>query len=258
MKKLLFLLFLLPLFISCDEIKEEDRYIETGPVTVARKVLLEEFTGQMCTNCPQAHAIIERLQEQYGEDLVVVSIHAMKNVFGIPRPIGLMEEEGDEYAARWGINALPEGVVDRNSGALEMDKWSTVIREDLEISTPVELDLAAQLSEDGSKIEIFTTIVSSEAMTGALQLWIVENNIVTFQLDGGTILGDYIHNNVFRGCVNGLWGENLPLDKGVVKYVSNEISVQEYWNLDNVDIVGFYYNDQGVKQVERTRLATKD
>lgn len=253
MKKLLSLLVLAPLFMSCDNIDEADRYIDTGPVEVSRKVLLEEFTGQRCTNCPDAHQIIESLEEQYGDNLIVVSIHA--GPFGIAREDdGLMQEEGDTYANRWGISAYPAGVVDRNSGVETMDQWASTVRTDLEKMTDLQMELEAQLNSDGSKIEVFTTLVSSENLSGSLQLWVVENGIIGFQIYGRDRLYDYEHNNVFRACVNGVWGQELPLSKGVVEYESNEIAVDPEWNLDNIRIVGFYYNNSGVIQVERCSL----
>ena len=61
---------------ACDEIAEGDRYLEMPAVESRRAVLLEEFTGQMCTNCPEAQRRISSMKEQYGDQLVVVGIHA--------------------------------------------------------------------------------------------------------------------------------------------------------------------------------------
>ena len=240
-------------FAACDNIDEADRYIETGPVEVARKVLLEEFTGQQCTNCPDAHRIIESLEEQYGDALIVVSIHAGE--FGIKYPVGLMQEEGNTYADRWNIAAYPAGVVDRTGSAMKMGEWATAIREDIGKTTELQLSLEAQLSSDQKKIEVFTTMVSPEALSGSLQLWVVENGIVAYQLDGDKNVMDYVHNNVFRACVNGLWGQEIPLQANEVKYESNTIDVDARWKLENVDIVGFYYNSTGVVQVEKCTLS---
>lgn len=252
MKKFLYILPLLAFLTACD-IDEEDRYIETGPVNVERKVLLEEFTGQTCTNCPDAHKIIENLEEQYGDDLIVVSIHA--GHFGIMKPYGLMQEEGDTYANRWNITAYPAGVINRNSGVENMSQWSATIMEDFKQTTDLQLSLEAQLSDDGKKIEVFTTMVSPDNLQGSLQLWVVENGITALQFDGNDVRMDYVHNNVFRGCVNGVWGEEIPLAGGVIKYVSNEVALDEEWVVDNLRIVGFYYNTSGVVQVERCKIA---
>lgn len=253
MKKLLFLIPLLYALTACDAVGEDERYIETDEVEVARRVLLEEFTGQLCVNCPAAHKIIESLQEQYGDDLIVVSIHAGN--FGIPSPAGLMQPVGDEYAAHWDIKSYPQGVVDRTSGAETMDKWAATIREDLSKDTDLQLNLQANLSADKKAINITTEMFTSVALEGSLQLWVVESGIVAYQLDGRDRIPDYVHNNVFRACVNGVWGENIPLAAHEVKTVNNAIEVENLWNTDNLAIVGFYYNNaSGVIQVSRAQV----
>lgn len=253
MRKLLYLLAFLPFLTACDNVSEDDRYIDMGDVVSQRNVLLEEFTGQRCTNCPDAHAVIEQLEHQYGDNLIVVSIHAGN--FGIKAPYGLMQEEGDEYASRWGITAYPAGVVDRTGSVLDYNSFAAAVRTDMLKTTDLELSLKAQLSSDRKNIEVFTTMVTPQNLEGALQLWVVENGIVAFQIDGDINRTDYVHNNVFRACINGLWGENMSLRSNEVKYVSNEIAVDDTWNLDNIRIVGLYYNNaEGVIQVERCAL----
>ena len=253
LKNLLFLLGTLPFLGSCDDIKEDDRYIETGPVEVGRKVLLEEFTGQRCPNCPAGHEIIENLEEQYGDNLIAVSIHAGN--LAVKAPLGLRQEEGDIYNNYWNISSWPAGVVDRNSGVLDRNKWASAVRDDIKKTTELQISLEAQLNEEGSEIEIFTTMVTSRPLQGSLQLWVVENNIVAYQIDGKETIMDYVHNNVFRQCVNGQWGEEIPLESNVVKYVSNTVPVDEFWRVENVGIVGFYYNSTGVIQVERCAVS---
>lgn len=258
MKKLIYLLPLIPFFTSCDQVDENDRYIEAGEIQVERRVLLEEFTGQHCTNCPEAHAVIERLEEQYGEDLIVVSIHA--GTFALPSPFGLMQEEGDTYAARWNITAYPAGVVDRTGSQMTMDAWASAIRSEYGKETDLEVDLEATLSEDGATIYVTTNLLSSSAVSGSLQLWVVENGIVAQQYDGDETKNDYVHNNVFRGCVNGLWGEEVKLNAGSPQKFDNSVAVVttgtpvSKWNVENLYIVGFVYNDSGVIQVNKTKV----
>lgn len=253
MKKFLLGLPLIIALSACDTVGENDRYIEADEIEVARKVLLEEFTGQRCTNCPAAHAVIEKLQEQYGEDLVVVSIHAGN--FGIPEEDGgLMQEEGDEYAAHWGISAYPCGVVDRNSGVLNSDAWAASIRDDMGKETSLDIGIEAYASGDLKEISIDVRMATSAKVEGKLQLWVVENDIIGFQIDGNNRLNDYEHNNVFRDCVNGLWGESVTLLPQTDYKESYTIAVNEEWDVDNLFIVGFIYDNSGVLQVERVAV----
>ena len=40
---------------SCANVDEGDRYIKVESSDAKRAVLVEEFTGQKCINCPEAH-----------------------------------------------------------------------------------------------------------------------------------------------------------------------------------------------------------
>ena len=251
MKKLLIFLAAIPFFISCDNIGEDERYITVEGVKAERRVLLQEFTGQRCVNCPAAHQVIEKLEEQYGEDLIVVSIHAGQ--FGIKAPAGLMQVEGDEYASRWNVTTYPCGVIDMTGGVLNSDSWATAIRNDLEKPTDLEIDIEAYVIDNNS-INITTNMAASESVAGSMILWVVENGIVTLQLDGEVTRTDYVHNNVFRACVNGVWGQPVKIAPREEFTVNSSIAIDSKWNLDNIYIVGYVYNDSGVIQVNRCKV----
>ena len=69
-KKILLFTFLTLSISACTEI---------APVVPAlgdRKVLVEEFTGVRCVNCPAGASELDNLRGIYGDRLVVVSVHA--------------------------------------------------------------------------------------------------------------------------------------------------------------------------------------
>ena len=67
---------------ACSHIDESDRLIYVKPADVKRRVLLEDFTGQRCVNCPKASDEIKALQEQYGEDRIIqlMASHASQSM----------------------------------------------------------------------------------------------------------------------------------------------------------------------------------
>jgi thiol-disulfide isomerase/thioredoxin len=67
---------------SCDKI--EPPYRQGGVVTAERKVLLEDYTGSRCVNCPSAARIAHDLKQVYGENLIVLGIHT--GFFAFPFP----------------------------------------------------------------------------------------------------------------------------------------------------------------------------
>lgn len=252
MKKLLYILpATLLLMASCEDIGEDNRYIEVEPIKAERRVLLEEFTGQLCTNCPDAHAIIEKLEEQYGPDLIVVSIHAGQGN-AIAAPAGLMQPVGNEYAARWGVSSYPCGVVDRTGGVLSRDAWAAAIRTDMAKETTADIQVSA--TQIGDSIAVTSLISSSLPLDASLQLWVTEDSIVAFQIDNGKRVPDYVHNNVFRACVNGTWGQPIDVAPNVYYTATDTIAIEEDWNPDHLHIVGFIFDDSGVIQADKTKL----
>lgn len=263
--KSLYIAASLSLILSgCSGIAEDDRYIEVEATKAERTVLLEDFTGQNCVNCPAAHRTIEALEEQYGSHLIAVSIHA--GHFGIAatnkRYTGLMQEEGQAYNDRYGIEDYPKGVVDGKTPSLNADQWASAIYDDISQATPLVIDVEAALSSDGSNIDISCSLKSSEAIEGNLVVWVIESSIIARQDDANGRIPDYVHNNVFRACVNGLDGDKVKLLPDNAQTETYSIAVKntdtEKWNPENLAIVAFVSNGSGVVQAAKTNVNTNN
>ena len=245
-------------FTSCDEIDENERYIELPAAEVQRKVLLEDYTGQMCTNCPDAHRLIASMQAQYPGQVIAVAIHA--GSFGIlegsnPKILGLMQPEGNEYATHFGIDAYPSAVINRVGGAIAtMTDWSAAVRNEIEKESHLDIELGAEILSDGT-LSIAGTLIPSADINGKLQIWVTENGISAMQIDNGKPITDYVHNHVYRTSVTDLWGDAVSLKSGIYKEFAYQITTKENWNKANLHIVAFVYNDKdGVFQVEECKV----
>lgn len=109
---------------------------------------------------------------------------------------------------------------------------------------------------DGDQFEINTLIHGVDGDTqGKLQLWIVEDNVTAFQMmPDGTRNDNYIHQHVFRAAVNGDWGEDVSVKEGYDLLNANTFTVSSEWKLENLSVVAFVYNDNGVLQVTKTKI----
>lgn len=245
---------------SCNDISADDRFIEVPAVEARRTVLLEEFTGQKCINCPDAHIVIAQLAEQYPDNFIPVSIHAGGNAFSYGEGqfssiVGLRLEEGEQYSAEAGVLSYPAGVLDRRSGVQTMDKWPALLREELERSARMDIAVKATLSPSDGNITINAEVIPYEAVDGNLQLWIVENGIVARQiLSSGSYDKDYVHNHVFRGSVNGHDGEPVVLKPNISQSFTYSLTPKENWNTDNLGVVAFVYSTDGVEQAAHTKI----
>ena len=92
-------------------------------------------------------------------------------------------------------------------------------------------------------------------ITGSLQVWLVEDSVVSVQLLTGNVQDyEYIHNHVFRATVNGQMGEDISIIQGerVEREFTYEIS--QDWKPENMSVVAFVYNNTGVLQTVKAKL----
>lgn len=254
------------LLCACDNVDIADRFIETDPVVPARAVLLEDFTGQNCLNCPDAHERITALVEQYGDNIIPVSVHAGGLAISVDRTnfeynyVGLMTPEGSEYDTRYNsFQSWPAGTVNRGS-TLSHTGWAAAVRAALEEEADIAIELSA--ITDGSQILTEVTLRPSANLKGRLQLWVLEDGIVARQkLPDSSYDQEYVHNHVLRAAINGIWGEEMSLTSGIHSTLNHSIPLRdtdkERWNPDNLSVVAFFYNDSGVLQATRAKV-TRD
>ena len=278
MSKQYILLALLPLFFACDHIDEADRLIEmdgindiieddsTGETAIYKNILIEDFTGQRCVNCPKGSQAIEQLQEsQFGSRIVAVGIHSGpfgKNASGT-KLLSLATQTGCDYYDYWKVEVQPGALINRQKPILyTIPEWITEVGKQLAIKA--SLSIAAEAKVNGSNIDITVSEKAIENVAGKLQVWVIEDNIVDVQTmpdapdenpewTGGN-KRDYVHNHVFRTSVNDPMGDDFSINKDEEKQQTFVQPLDVAWNLSNLSIVVFVYNDNGVEQVVKTKV----
>lgn len=257
----------LGLAASCDDIKEGDRYVQIpgteepstpeDPSTpeepstpedpdviqpAPRVAFLEEFTGQMCSNCPEAHGIITTLKEQYGESFVPVSVHTTYGNFGMTGPVGLANEESDYYASKWTLSSLPTGAVNMTelSGR---DTWAGLIRPIIRETAPVGITLTATV--DADVVKVIGKMAAAEGVSGTLVIWLTESGIVRPQLQpDGSMKIDYVHNHVFRAAIGGRDGNAVSLAANTETDFSYSLDIAgKGYDPNNLAVVAFIMKD---------------
>lgn len=248
---------------SCSNIDEGDRLIYVKPAEVGRAVLIEDLTGQRCSNCPTGTDIINGIVETYGEDNVIaVGIHCGPLGFaGNSKRVGLMTDTGVEYYKYWanGTNlGQPSAIFNRKKGPSDnFNNWAAEVG--LIISEKANLSVDIANSYD-AKTRTLTTKVGAfgvnGTVSGKLQVWIVEDGIKAMQLmpPDGDLNAEYIHNHVFRAAVNGTWGEEVTVKEGETTTKDYSYVLPETWNAENISVVAFVYNGNGVENVAKKHI----
>lgn len=242
------------LLVGCDHIAEDERLIYEKPEPAQRVVLLEDFTGQRCPNCPTATDVIEQLQEAYGDALVAVGIHGGPLAFaGNAKIVGLKTDTGDEYYNHWNLDHQPVGLINRH-GSVDYQYWARDVKDELAKSAPLSLEGAAVLVDDAISIRIDARGTDGTTQ-GKLQVWLLEDGIKTLQLmPDGSANQEYIHKHVFRTAVNGTWGEDISVGEGeIVERIMTQ-TLEPNWDTEQLSIVAFVYNDNGVQQAVKLKV----
>ena len=259
MKRKIFLLFLWPMFlVSCDPIAADEQLIEVpakelSPTSTPRNILLEDFTGQKCPNCPTGTDVIEQLHEAYGSRLIPVGIHGGPlGVKGTATVVGLATDLGDTYYDHWHLEYQPVGLINRGA-ATNYPDWISAVRHESERESGTSLEVLANVTADAIEITITARRLAADAYQGQLQVWVLEDSIVARQImPDGSVNLDYIHNHVLRTAVNGTWGEDFSLAADEKRTLQFSQPLASSWSAAHLSVVAFLYNDRGVEQVERS------
>jgi hypothetical protein len=256
---------------ACDVIKG-DKIDPNGFTGSANKVLVEDFTGHRCGNCPRAHEEAAELLGTYGENLVVVAVHTGGFAVVVPQlgyttdfntPMGT--ELGEYYNADQ--EGLPIGLVNRRewngSPITRFANWSTYVANVLAEQPKIKLEVTPTYDESdrslavAAHLEYFTTGDASHHIVAL----ITEDSIIAKQEDYA--LGaheDYVHNHVLRTTLtNGTWGEPV---KGNQIFLGEKIDLNFTTTLDSAwvpahcHLVVYVHNNvtKEVIQVEEVKL----
>lgn len=251
---------------SCSNIDEGDRLIYVKPAEVGRAILIEDFTGQRCINCPTGTEIINSIVDTYGEDNVIaVGVHSGPLGFaGNSKTVGLMTDTGNEYYTHWDKEnkmGQPWVIFNRKTSPdSHYNNWAAMVG--TIISEKANLSVKIANAYDAATRTLTTTVGAdgvNGTVNGKLQVWIVEDGVKALQMmPDGKSNKEYIHNHVFRAAVNGTWGEDVTVKEGETTTKQYSYKLPEAWNADNIAIVAFVYNDGGVENVAKKHLVVHE
>jgi len=268
------LIFAVVALQACDKVSPP--YKNVVPVeTGARKVLVEDYTGAKCGNCPRASRSIYDLKAIYGDNLIIMAIHA--GGFAVPYGAGapyytydFRTPEGTELDTDFGISLAgnPNGMVNRRkvdgSYIIGATKWASEVDNVLTDPSPVPLKITITNNYNASSRELQTE-VSSEFFTtlqGTYKLcvFMVEDSIVQWQKDYDASPDDvelYTHREVFRHSMNGTYGEALAeTEAGTTSTLSYTYTLPLEWSEGHVSIIAYVYNETSkeILQVEQNEI----
>ncbi|NVO02660.1 MAG: Omp28 family outer membrane lipoprotein [Bacteroidetes bacterium] len=270
---------LLTAIYSCDKVSPPYTVTNNnGPDTnaVIRKVLLEDYTGHMCVNCPTAAVTASDLKTLYGEKLIVMAVHA--GSFAAPYSgafsYDFRSPAGTEYDATFGISAIgnPNGMVNRktvnSSIVIAPSGWGSTISEIIDLPPDASMKITNTYNSGLKKLNTEIKSQFLNSLTGLYKLCvlILEDSIVAPQQNTNPDVGavptitNYVHRHVLRGAINSTWGDSLttnptPSDLPITKSYSN-FTINNVWDENHCYIIAFIYNavTNEIVQVEEKKM----
>lgn len=225
-RHIVFLLSVIPfLLLSCEDFNEEERLVplrgettDSTPVTKMQNgqaLLLEDFTGWNCPNCPEGTEILKTLKQTYGDKIVIAAIH--QGVFARPKAendnLDLRTEYGDELGREFNITSWPTLVINRDVVPSGRGEWANSVAAALSSQQHLlNISLGVKQTEVGTLVSVLVEAAEDIHDNLIINLYATESNIKGKQNNQGTILEDYSFQHVLRN--NTLIG--LPLTTGAV------------------------------------------
>jgi hypothetical protein len=260
---------------SCDKIKDNrlekitdntptdttDKYIvypDTGFQT-EKKVLVEDYTGHTCGNCPLAAQQLDQIIAAKGDRIVPLALHV--GSFAEPQPAdGYPDDfrtaEGTAMDVFFGISAfgLPQGMVDRTGFPAQLHitpftGWLSKVNTRLALSPQVFLALKNEVTQSGKTLRVTVKSNFVSALTGnyKLSVLLAEDSVIASQKFYGNTpehITDYKHKHMLRAALNSAWGESIADNPsagstGTLKtYVQN---LATNWNKNKLYVIAFVY-----------------
>lgn len=220
-----------------------------------RRVLIEEFTGVRCVQCPQGSLEIQSLKAIHGERLVAVSIHAKSWAEPYDQSqYDFRTEEGENLINFLGLpQGFPTGVVNRKlfSGQADLQlegaaAWAGHIAAELEEKAIIGIDINNSWDADNRLLKVNVAGKAIERISRPVNLTILitESNIVdTQKVPGDGIIDDYVHNHVLRKTITSFDGDKIADAFEVGEYFEEEyaFTLPEEWKAGDCTIIAFVH-----------------
>ena len=246
---------------SCDKIDINNTHKPYTPSGGSKTVLIKDFTGARCVNCPAAAETAHELQHYLGEDRVfVMSVHAG----GLAQPVGQFPDFLTDEGTAWYNNntsnplfsvdhvALTEG------NTLYVEQIDSPVNEALAEPQTFEVSITNNYNESTRQLKVDANVTAVSDYAGELYLTacLVEDSIVGWQIVPGGVDREYVFRNVFRGTLNGAGGTAF----GSNVFVNDEhgqtftIELDSTFNADHCYVLTYVYDKAQNDKILQTTM----
>ena len=266
MKKILSIIAFAALMLalsSCDKIDINNIHKPYTPSGGGKTVLIKDFTGVRCVNCPGAAEVAHELQHTLGEDRVfIMSVHAGY----LATPVGAFPDFRTDEGTVWygGNSSNPLFSVDHvaltDGNTLYVEQIDAPVADALAEPHTFEIFIVNKYDEATRELRVESEVTAASDYLGQLYVTVclVEDSIVGRQVVPGGIDTAYVFRNVFRGTLNGAAGDVYSEsqiyvnDDYIYKY---NIELDSTYNADQCYILTYIYDKALGGKILQTAMA---
>lgn len=221
------------------------------------RVLVEEYSGTWCGNCPAILYGVDLLHKQT-DKTIVVGIHLFN---GDP----FITSHGNSLAANLGVTGVPAGNINRTKG-WNGPQYENVAQITNQIKPLATLGLAINSTVAGNTLDATVIISYGQALEGnaKLTVYLVEDKLFYTQRNysstlyaGQASISNFEYNGVLRSIVSDLSGDVISNTGAAVKKNYSIALPSNITNIANTRLVAFVTNDAGtVMNVQDAKIGT--
>jgi len=200
-----------------------------------RNILLEDYTGHKCPNCPAAATEAANIESANNGRVFVASIHAASGgsytggfqsvsadcsdpstVFchDFRTPEG--EEYGSQFSSGYNFTFNPKGTINRAFGTdmfSKKDYWAGKVNDMLaenDLNVNIQAKSNYYAASKGVYLHISTDFLEDLSGDYSMTTYVIQNSLIADQDSVGVHLHHYHHHNVFLGCIDAqAWGQSI-------------------------------------------------
>ncbi|MEZ5057232.1 MAG: Omp28-related outer membrane protein [Saprospiraceae bacterium] len=266
------LLATLLILASCQENMPE--IPDLTNISSNRKVIIEEFTGAGCVNCPAGSAEIESLLAQFPNNLIAVSIHT--GTFARPytnSKYDFRTVDGDKLTKDFFGEepfSYPSAIIDRKklgqgTHYVGQTSWAGLIVSQIGEGASVSLELRKSFDVNTRNLSLDVDILPLDDLPSdcRLSLLLTETGIVDYQLLPSPVgwKADYNHKHVLRDIISNFDGDVIsePLTSGNTVTKKYTYQLDEDWDPAKCNVIAlihrFESDNKVVLQAEEAHVA---
>lgn len=258
---------------SCEEIPPVLNPIDPNPDgggELERNVLVEEYTGVRCVNCPAGSEALQVLANTYADRLAIISFHA--GFFAPPYP-----ESKYDFRTPAGNNLLnllgsplgyPAAVVNRSlfEGEprlqLGQSQWPGYIAQEILLPPTVKMGLQKKYDPTLRQLSLSISLEILQAMDAndvRLSVAITEDDIEDVQLTPTGKQENYKHQHVLRDMLSNFDGNPLTESLGTGAKITKNFTyaIPTNWNAAKCTLIAFVHlggDKKNVLQVVQSKI----